>query len=266
MPVVSSSAPNHHTLAHGNPGSAPAVPPSERLKERPWDLAGVEPAPPTPSRCWTQGSHDHPSRLGSHLTPPLPSHSRRAKAREMLIAPQLPARLLSSQGAEKSGNQLLLAHWDSFQRTTKTQHRRGLERCSQKPTALPVCKGHPTAPSQPGAPCVPPAHKGLFVPRGTCPPVTASRCPPGPQARFIQPWALAAPASTCRVPARSRARLSGAVGRHSCSARAGRGGQAAPPCCSPLVCRGVGAGEHERDWRCWMPPWQSDTWLLEPVG
>lgn len=107
-------------------------------RERPRALGqGVRDTPPTHPALGPKGP-----KAGFGTAPLLsPLTSEELKAHEILVVQRLPARLLSSGGAEKFGNKVLLAHRESFHCTTKTQHRRGPRRFSKKLPALPICKG-----------------------------------------------------------------------------------------------------------------------------
>lgn len=240
-----------------------------QLRERPQALGGGghPPTHPTAGPKGSSGSHppnhDHPARLvhASPLLSPLPSKELKPMKTWSCSVSRPGSSLLGEQR-----NLGLLAHWDSFHCTTKTQHRQGKRHSSKKPTALPIYKGVSNCPQPARGSLRPAAHtstQGALCARWhLSPPSPYPDFPWGPRAGSLQRGALAAPASTCRVPARSRARLSGAVGRQSCSARAGRhtrAGTHTPLCCSPLACRGAGLGqdENKRDWRHFMPPWQS---------
>lgn len=109
----------------------------------------------------------------------------------------------------------------------------------------------PRIPISPGVPKPAPSSEGLWQ---LLPPRATSRH--APLHGLAELWAgtVALPAQACR------------------QAQAGRQMQAGTHtllCCSPLVCRGVGLGQHgqdERDGRHFMPLWQSHMWLLEPCS
>lgn len=68
---------------------------------------------------------------------------------------------VSRPGSSRPGEQRnlgLLAHWDSFHCTTKTQHRQGKRRSSKKPTALPIYKGVSNCPQPARGSLCPAAH------------------------------------------------------------------------------------------------------------
>lgn len=123
-----------------------------------------------------------------------------------------------------------------------TDKGKGTPARSRQPS--PFTRGYPTAPSQPGAPCVPqhtPAHKGLFVPGGTClppPRIPISPGVPEPVPSSEGLWQLLPPrAVSRRAPAHGLAELW--AGRVALPAQAGTRGQARIPRCAAHHSRAV---------------------------